>query len=108
MRRRSLLAAIVAATGCGTTKGGPVYEEGVDLATARRVHAARGDDLDRDYPGSLGHGVGVVVRDPGRADGRVYGIVVYLRSERDRPPGRRFVDGVPVAFTVTGEIQATS
>lgn len=107
MKRRSLLAALALAAGCGTTDGGPVYEEGVDLATARRVLADRGDDLDRDYPASVGHGVGVVVRDPERADGRAYGIVVYLREDRDRPRGRRFVDGVPVTFTVTGDFEAT-
>lgn len=81
-----------------------MYERGVDIETARRVHERHGRELERDYPRLTGHAVGVVTRE--RKGPLVYGIVVYLADETDLPGERRFVEGVPVAFIVTGEFSA--
>ncbi|MEV4112725.1 hypothetical protein [Nonomuraea sp. NPDC049695] len=106
MKRRTMLVAVAIAVSAGcATSGGPVYDKGVDLATARRVLAERGNLIDREYPRSVGHGVGVVVADPERVGARAYGIVVYLADDSDMPRGPRFVDGVPISFTVTGEFR---
>jgi hypothetical protein len=98
------LAIAAMATGCADD-GGAVHT-GVDMATARQVLARHVDDIEDRYSGVIGTGVDAVVRPPTGTTGsgtRIYGIVVYLRRQDDRPDEPQSIEGVPLTFEVTGE-----
>jgi hypothetical protein len=74
-------------------KGGP--QPMPDEQDARKVLRRHRDDLVRTY-GALGAGLGM--------DGGDYVIVLYLETPRAVPEDAS-VDGVPLRFVVTGQIE---
>ena len=72
-----------------------------DLETVRRVLREKRDLIRRQFP-STGMGIGKDSATGG------YNIVVYLATARDMPIEPVEIDGVPVAFSVTGRFEAQS
>ncbi len=73
--------------------------QSADLERVRAVLDRYRDEIQTRYR-AVGTGIGKRSReDP------TYVIVVYLESERDRPSGSAFIEGISLKFEVTGRFR---